>query len=89
MLGRMTMWSREKGEDRAMVDSENTEDVTVTLEVTATINKPVARHWGVRLDDPDEVKRLISDELTQRDFDPEGPIIRVAVTVPGATSSGG
>jgi hypothetical protein len=63
------------------IDVENTQNVTVTPRVTATINTPVARHWGVRLEEPDEVDELIIEELTRRDWDQEGPVISVVAEV--------
>jgi hypothetical protein len=79
---------REPAVDRSEVTAVGeTQEVKLNLEVTATINVPVARHWGVRIDNTDEVNKLVVDELTQREFDQEGPVLGITARVTGAETA--
>ena len=57
-----------------MADEADLQDVTATVTMRMTMNVPVARHWGIRLNHPDEVESFIRNEVLPRDFDPEGPL---------------
>ena len=69
-----------------MTDQQDLADVSVTMTVTLSINVPVARHWGIRLDHPEEIENFVRNEVLPRDFDPEGPLAGLTVDTIGVDS---
>ena len=66
-----------------MADQKDLADVTVSMTVTLSMNVPVARHWGIRLDHPEEIANFVRNEVLPRDFDPEGPLAGLVVDAIG------
>ena len=66
-----------------MVDQKDLADVSVSMTVTLSMNVPVARHWGIRLDHPEEIENFVRNEVLPRDFDPEGPLAGLVVDAIG------
>ena len=69
-----------------MADQKDLADVSVSMTVTLSMNVPVARHWGIRLDHPEEIENFVRNEVLPRDFDPEGPLAGLAVDTIGVDS---
>ena len=66
-----------------MTDQQDLADVSVTMTVTLTMNVPVARHRGIRLNHPEEIENFVRNEVLPRDFDPEGPLAGLVVDAIG------